>query len=82
MKALELIESDEGIGRQQLSKELRMGEGSIRTLVKRLKNKKLIMTSRKVMVLTDNSRPLLDSLRNNMVGLEVPSSKLTVSNAN
>lgn len=82
MKALELIESDGGIGRQRLSKELRMGEGSIRTLVKRLKNKKLIMTSRKGMVLTDNGHSLLDSLRNSMIGLEIPSSKITVSNAN
>jgi predicted transcriptional regulator len=52
IKALELIAKTSQIGRCKLSKELKIGEGKIRTLIKRLKNADLIYTSRKGCSLT------------------------------
>ena len=50
--ALELI-ATKPIGRNQLAKKLEIGEGSIRTLVTRLKSSNLIVTSRNGCRLTD-----------------------------
>ncbi len=45
-KALELIAEREGIGRKQLARELGIGEGSVRTILGRLKKRGLITSSR------------------------------------
>ena len=82
LKALELIESKDGIGRQQLSKELRLGEGSVRTLIKRLKEKELIKTSRGGMILSDRGRFLLDKIRKYTVGIEIPDTRITIGTKN
>jgi predicted transcriptional regulator len=50
--ALELI-AVKPIGRNQLAKKLAVGEGSVRTLITRLKNNELIETSRSGCSLTD-----------------------------
>lgn len=52
IKALELIAETKQIGRSKLSKELKIGEGTVRTLIKRLKNADLISTSNKGSSLT------------------------------
>jgi hypothetical protein len=82
LKALELIGSKPGVGRQQLSKELRMGEGTIRTLVNRSKNNMLIATSRGGMTLTGKGRKVLNEITGKMVGLEFPDSSITVGSKN
>jgi DNA-binding PadR family transcriptional regulator len=45
-RALELIAERKGIGRKQLAKELGIGEGSIRTILSRLRNRSFIASSR------------------------------------
>jgi len=82
LKALELIESKRGIGRQQLSKKLRLGEGSVRTLIKRLKEKEFIETSRGGMILSDRGRFLLHKIGEHMVGIEIPDTRITVGTEN
>jgi hypothetical protein len=52
LKALELISSGEGIGRQQLAREIRLGEGTVRTLIRRMREQNLLETSRGGMRLT------------------------------
>jgi predicted transcriptional regulator len=82
LKALDIIESELGIGRQQLSRELRLGEGSVRTMIKRLKEKELIETSRGGMILSDKGRFLMDKIGEHMVGMEIPDTRITLDSEN
>ena len=45
-RALELIAERKGLGRKQLAKELEIGEGSVRTILDRLKKQGFITSSR------------------------------------
>lgn len=45
-RALEIIAERKGLGRKQLAKELGVGEGSVRTILDRLKKRGLITSSR------------------------------------
>ena len=79
VKALELISGEKAIGRIRLSKELELGEGSTRTLVKHLKNERIIEISKYGIVLSEYGIKLLSDLRSRISeGIEVPSSLLTV----
>jgi predicted transcriptional regulator len=82
LKALELIENGQGIGRQQLSRNLRLGAGSVRTLIKRFNDEGLIETSREGMVLSDKGRSLLDKIREKIVGIEIPDTSITLGSEN
>lgn len=55
-RALELIAECESIGRKRLAKELGVGEGSVRTILNRLKREGLITSSRKGHTLTSKGR--------------------------
>ena len=82
LKALELIESGFGVGRQRLAKELGLGEGSARTIVRRLKDEGLIEINRDGMALTDMSRELLNGVRNYIQSSALPQSGMTVGMVN
>lgn len=79
MKALEEISVQESVGRLKLSKDLRLGEGETRTLVKHLKNEGLIDVSKSGISLSASGKRLLSSLRTLVSEqIEMPSSPLTV----
>lgn len=51
-RALELIAERKGIGRKQLAKEVGIGEGSIRTILNRLKERSFITSNRSGQLIT------------------------------
>ncbi|MCW3990099.1 MAG: DUF4443 domain-containing protein [Candidatus Bathyarchaeota archaeon] len=80
--ALEGIDSGKGIGRQKLSRRLRLGEGMMRTLVRRLKALDLIETSRGGMSLTPAGESLLNELNGVIKAANFPPTPITVGVAN
>jgi hypothetical protein len=79
MKALEEISVQESVGRLKLSKDLHIGEGETRTLVKHLKNEGLINVSKSGISLSQDGKRLLFSLRTLVSEqIEMPSTALTV----
>jgi hypothetical protein len=79
IKALEEIGLQENVGRLKLSKDLHLGEGEARTLVKHLKNEGLIEVSKSGISLSAAGRRLLSGLRVLMSEqIDVPSTPLTV----
>jgi hypothetical protein len=79
VKALEDISLQENMGRLKLSKDLRLGEGETRTLVRHLKNEGLIDVSKSGISLSPDGRRLLSSLRTLVSEqIEMPSTPLTV----
>jgi len=62
LKALEEISHQKSVGRLKLSKDLQLGGGEIRTLVKHLKIEKLIDVSNSGISLSSNGRKLLSQL--------------------
>ena len=83
MMAMEDILNLGTVGRLRLSKDLRLGEGETRTLVRHLKNEKLIEISRSGISLSAAGRKLLSNLRTVLSEqVEIPSSPLTVDRFN
>jgi hypothetical protein len=82
LKAIELIGEGAGIGRQQLSRELRLGGGTTRTLVSRLKGLGLIGTSRGGMKLTPRGLKLLNEFKEKIPACEFPETDMTVGPRN
>jgi len=82
LKALELIGSRVGVGRQQLARELNIGESSARTLIKRLREEGLIVVERGGMRLTERGRKLLAYFMDSMRSMRVPPTPSTVSERN
>lgn len=82
LKALELIGSQRGIGRQQLSRKLELGEGTIRTLIRRMKKADLIEVSRGGMMLTSRGRETLSDLARHISTCELPETRITVGPIN
>jgi predicted transcriptional regulator len=79
VKALEMICAYETVGRIKLSKELELGEGTTRTLLKHLKKEGLIEGSRYGIMLSEYGKKLFSNLRSKISeGIEVPNSHLTV----
>jgi predicted transcriptional regulator len=79
VKALEEINFQENVGRLKLSKDLKLGEGEIRTLVKHLKNEGLINVSNSGISLSPDGKKLLSRLRTLVSEpLDIPSTPLTV----
>lgn len=54
LRAIKLI-AEKTIGRSKLAEELKVGEGTVRTIISRLKDAELIITSKAGCVLTDKS---------------------------
>ena len=80
--ALRLIGAGKGIGRQQISRELRLGEGTVRTLVNRLGRRGLLITSRGGMTLTPEGRKLLNAFGEMFFTAEFPDTQMTVGSSN
>jgi len=79
VKALEIIGKCGIVGRIRLSKELGLGEGTTRTLLKHLKNEGITQSSRSGISFSEDGKKLFSDLRSKVSeGLEVPSSPLTV----
>ena len=81
LKALQLI-GEASIGRGQLAKELRLGEGTTRTLVGRIKGLGLISTSRGGMALTESGREVLAGFHGLLKSTEAPETTMTVGSKN
>ena len=78
VKALELIGKYETVGRIKLSKEVGLGEGTTRTLLKHLKNEGVTQSSRSGITFSAAGKKLFSDLRSQLSeGVEVPSSPLT-----
>lgn len=78
LKVLQLIGSSKGIGRQKLSKEIGVGEGTVRTMIKRLKREGLVDSSRRGLTLTSSGREALEDLLRYMKEMELTNTKVTV----
>ena len=79
---LETIGSGRRIGRQQLSRELELGEGTIRTLVRRMKAIGLVETSRAGMSLTGDGMTFLETLGDLTWGCDLTAIPITVGSLN
>ena len=83
VKALEIIGNYGIVGRIRLSKELGLGEGTTRTLLKHLKNEGITQSSRSGISFSETGKKLFSDLRSKVSeGVEVPSSPLTVGSFN
>lgn len=82
LMGLELIGTGLGVGRQQLARELRLGEGTIRTMVSRMRGLGLVNASRGGMSLTEKGRKVLAELADVMSTSEIPETSLTVGSEN
>jgi len=79
VKALITIDAEGPVGRVKLSKALKLGEGTIRTLIKHFENEELIKTSKTGIVLTNSGKKLTSNLKSRInKEMEVPRSFLTV----
>jgi len=81
--AIEEIRNAGTVGRLKLSKDLQLGEGETRTLIRHLKKEGLVEISRSGISLSPAGRKLLSSLRTILSEqVEIPSSPLTVGRFN
>ena len=83
VKALEIIGNSRIVGRIRLSKELWLGEGTTRTLLKHLKNEGITQSSRSGIMFSEEGKKLFSDLRSKLSeGIDVPSSPLTLGSFN
>lgn len=82
LMGLELIGTGLGVGRQQLARELKLGEGTIRTMVSRMKSLGLVEATRSGMNLTEKGREILVELADVMLSSEISETSLTVGSEN
>jgi len=79
VKALEEISLQESVGRLKLSRDLHLGEGEVRTLVRHLKNEGLIDVSESGISLSEGGKRMLSRLRTLVSEqMEIRSTSLTV----
>jgi predicted transcriptional regulator len=79
VKSLQVIFDYGNVGRVNLSKELELGIGTTRTIMKHLKRERLIESSKSGFVLSEQGKNLLSGLRAKIgKGVEVPNNPLTV----
>ena len=83
VKVLETISKEKNIGRIKLSKELGLGEGATRTLLKRLKKEGLTQSSRSGISFTEKGNKMFTELETQLSkSISVPKSELTVGTCN
>lgn len=78
LKVLQLIGSSRGIGRQKLSKEIGVGEGTVRTMIRRLKREGLVDSSRRGLTLTNSGTEALADLLRFIKETELTNMEVTV----
>ena len=81
LKSLDLLDAG-SMGRGQLARELRLGEGTTRTLVGRMKAQGLIVTSRGGMSLTDSGREVLSGFQGLLKSSDISETTMTVGSRN
>jgi predicted transcriptional regulator len=79
--ALSLLR-EKRIGRKQLAEDLRVGEGTVRTILSRLSDEALIEISRPGVTLSPDGVDFLESIEKKLVWGEYPPTDLTVSEYN
>lgn len=77
-----LVIKERSPGRKQLSADLRLGEGTVRNLLRRLAEEGLVSSTRRGVELTVEGERLLVELAKSIRGRPVPRSHLTVGEAN
>jgi DNA-binding MarR family transcriptional regulator len=75
-RALELIAERKGIGRKQLARELGIGEGSVRTILNRLKERSFITSNRSGQLITAKGKR---ELGKTLEYVQIDAGDLTVS---
>lgn len=78
LKALEILDSPGGVGRQELARLMGLGEGVVRTLVRHLRSEGLLQVSREGMRLSDMGLKVLMEIRSLMSSMELPETEITV----
>jgi len=81
LMALRII-GERSPGRQHLSGDLRLGEGTVRNLLRRLAEEGLVSSTRRGVALTGEGERLVAGLRSIVRGRPVPRSRLTVGEHN
>jgi predicted transcriptional regulator len=80
-KTLELLHQDI-LGRKSLSTEINLGEGTVRNIIRRLKEEGFISTSKRGMRLTSRGKEFYRELHFYLQGIEFPFSSITVAPQN
>lgn len=82
-KTLQLMDREGYVSRLLLIKELRLGEGSIKTLIKHLKMEKLIITTSKGTTMSERGRKIFEQMSQFICGeTQIPMSSISVSKFN
>jgi hypothetical protein len=82
-KTLQLMDREGYVSRLLLIKELRLGEGSIKTLIKHLKMEKLIITTSKGTTMSERGRKIFEQMSRFICGeTQIPMSSISVSKFN
>jgi DNA-binding transcriptional regulator LsrR (DeoR family) len=78
LKALEIMGSSEGVGRQELARLMGLGEGVVRTLVRHLRSEGLLEVSRRGMRLSFRGSQILMSIMSIMSSMELSETEISV----
>lgn len=82
-KTLQLINREGFVSRHLLIKELELGEGSIKTLIKHLKMEKMIITSNRGTTMSDRGRKIFEEMSRHICSeSKIPKSNISVSEFN
>ncbi|HKR73774.1 MAG TPA: DUF4443 domain-containing protein [Candidatus Nitrosocosmicus sp.] len=79
-KTLQLIDREAYVSRLLLIKELQLGEGSIKTLIKHLKMEKLIITTNKGTTMSERGRKIFEEMSKFICAeTQIPKSSISIS---
>ena len=83
LKSLQLLQRNQYVSRAKLSKDLGLGEGSVRTLIKHLKANNIINTTRAGCYLTSKGKKLSSNILSVIANeVSIPTNSITVGNHN
>ena len=77
-----ILLKDQRIGRKQIAEELRLGEGTIRTILGRLQDERLISISRPGVTLSETGRDYLEKVEAVLMWKPLPGTDITVDAVN
>ena len=77
-----ILLKDDRIGRKQLAEELRLGEGTTRTILSRLQDEGLISISRPGVILSRDGQEYLETIMSVMMWKPLPGTEITVDELN
>lgn len=70
------------VGRKQLAVELRVGEGTVRTIIRRLQDEELVSIDRSGITLSSIGSAFLDSIREKLAWSDFPQTEITLDTYN